>query len=749
MNRTSKNYTKEQFNQKCNLNNFITSTDTPDSSLLETVKFQITERKEILEFKIDYNNKLHYVVYNNVLYCFEKKNKYFKNVYMYKCFTKECNCFIIVEIIDANNCCWKTEGKHSSDNDNFYLTKKEVIQQNELKKDELTESKDKEKKEDKIRIYLKGVAGETMDISEIAEEQAYLVCTSTGYYNILICRNHVYNYKRNTQSSFVYYCSGCKKNTNESYKAEVFFDSDGKIINVDIDHIPQHICSFENQDNQDLLKMKVKQFTRTKETEEHVRINPQSNKHEKKQLIENSEFIDKNYLKNALYYQKQKLNLPKNIFELFCYEKFNYIISDNSNTNCILFYREWSYDLLSYSNTLIIDGSFTIIFNPFVQIVVISAMVDNIYFNCLFILLRGKRKKDYKLMIDLIEENGRNLKKPPVFGNPKTVLIDNEAGFNRVFEKIPGVEITLCDFHTKQAWRRKLWECGFPKKDNVTKNYNEFIKKNSLNKLIKECKKLEQSDCLLNEEIKKTKKDKKQKKEMKDNTNSSLNRNTINNDNQFFVNQQQSQLTTSNTYQSNSNPINYDNNINNTVQFGSNPFNTFDQSYYNNYSTNHSFNPVQNYPREMIYPIPTSCCFDYQPKRYPQFCPIDRMNRNQYLMNEYDQIQSRNFNQFNNYNNNQFSVNVYCQYYNDNNGMSRMNNDSKCDGYQNEMMNRTMNRICRNEMKEHKQKQMEEEFEVIEIKEKNIENNNHLLEIDSIEKDEISDLQMKKEKSVH
>ena len=126
-------------------------------------------------------------------------------------------------------------------------------------------------------------------------------------------------------------------------------------------------------------------------------------------------------------------------------------------------------DLLSKSKTWYIDGTFKVVKEPFTQLFTIHSFVRS--GECVkqvplaFVLMSGKRKRDYRKILRVIEgkTRGRKLEK---------IVVDFECALWRAIPHVfPGVLIRGCSFHWAQCIWRKIQDIGLApayKNDDAT-----------------------------------------------------------------------------------------------------------------------------------------------------------------------------------------------------------------------------------------------------------------------------------------
>ncbi|XP_064627783.1 uncharacterized protein LOC135487676 [Lineus longissimus] len=114
--------------------------------------------------------------------------------------------------------------------------------------------------------------------------------------------------------------------------------------------------------------------------------------------------------------------------------------------------------LLTESKTWYIDGTFKVVKEPVTQLLSVHAFVrqgdDMKQVPLMFVLMSGKRKKDYRKVLKSIKRltPDRSLKK---------IVIDFESAMWRAIPTVlPEVKIRGCSFHWAQSIWRKIQEIG-------------------------------------------------------------------------------------------------------------------------------------------------------------------------------------------------------------------------------------------------------------------------------------------------
>ena len=135
----------------------------------------------------------------------------------------------------------------------------------------------------------------------------------------------------------------------------------------------------------------------------------------------------------------------------------------------LVFATQSMLDLLSRSKTWYVDGTFKVVKKPFTQLFTIHSFVRS--GECVkqvplaFVLMSGKRKKDYRKVLRVIKQKtrGRKLEK---------IVLDLESALWRAIPNVfPGVVIGDCSFHWAQCIWRKIQDIGLApayRNDNAT-----------------------------------------------------------------------------------------------------------------------------------------------------------------------------------------------------------------------------------------------------------------------------------------
>ena len=124
----------------------------------------------------------------------------------------------------------------------------------------------------------------------------------------------------------------------------------------------------------------------------------------------------------------------------------------------LLFATEKMLNLLSTAKTWYMDGTFKIVKEPFTQLFSVHSFIrsgdDTKQIPLLFVLMSGRRKRDYKKLLEAIKGLSPN-------NNVRKIVIDFERA---VWKAIPlvfqGVAVQGCSFHWAQCIWRKIQELG-------------------------------------------------------------------------------------------------------------------------------------------------------------------------------------------------------------------------------------------------------------------------------------------------
>ena len=318
--------------------------------------------------------------------------------------------------------------------------------------------------------------------SYIDLKDGFLVSNQNGLRYICIYHNHKMKYGHCNKSS-IYFSSKCDCNV----AINIEFDESNNFKKVSISGIFQKNCQKAINSNIFILQQKLKDIEIKLQIKSIVDDYPYITKENLKKLLgdpptEEFEVLYKKYDK-----EKRRRKFPKNLEELFSNHNFNYLISPLSTSYCAIFCREWSLPHLKNSTTVISDGTFKLKLDSHFQTVVISGFDGSLKIASMLVMLSGKRRIDYDLMIYLIRQQSIVEGVGEIFDSNKTIVMDNESGSNAAFEYILPGRIVLCDFHTKQSFLRNLNVNGFPKLNAKTSTFQEVRIKHILNKIIVDC----------------------------------------------------------------------------------------------------------------------------------------------------------------------------------------------------------------------------------------------------------------------
>ena len=133
-------------------------------------------------------------------------------------------------------------------------------------------------------------------------------------------------------------------------------------------------------------------------------------------------------------------------------------------------------NILSRAKIWYLDGTFKIVKAPFVQLFSIHAFVKSDsgikQLPLVFVVMSGKRKKDYRKVLTVILEA---LPNPPLL---KGAVMDFEISLWRAFPKVyPGVKLQGCSFHWTQAVWRKIQLLGLQQQYMSDISTHDFCRK--------------------------------------------------------------------------------------------------------------------------------------------------------------------------------------------------------------------------------------------------------------------------------
>ena len=142
----------------------------------------------------------------------------------------------------------------------------------------------------------------------------------------------------------------------------------------------------------------------------------------------------------------------------------------------LIFATEEQLATLSRAKRWYVDGTFKLCRQPFTQLFTINAFVKQEnnakQVPLVFVLMSGRRKKDYKKVLKLIREI---LPTPP---QVQQVTVDFEKAVWSAFRKVmPEVHIMGCSFHWNQAVWRKVQELGLQTAYMKDQAINRYIRR--------------------------------------------------------------------------------------------------------------------------------------------------------------------------------------------------------------------------------------------------------------------------------
>lgn len=158
---------------------------------------------------------------------------------------------------------------------------------------------------------------------------------------------------------------------------------------------------------------------------------------------------------NPLPYQFPQLKLSSNLAITHNNNIFYQYGPDNfrgleENADILLFFSDDMISKLSTNKIWCVDGTFSVVPSPYMQLYTISYLKDNNVFPCVFAILKNKRQVTYNKMLELIQHL-------QTIEEPECIKVDFEkASINALKLAFPNARISGCMFHLGQAILRKI-----------------------------------------------------------------------------------------------------------------------------------------------------------------------------------------------------------------------------------------------------------------------------------------------------
>ena len=186
-------------------------------------------------------------------------------------------------------------------------------------------------------------------------------------------------------------------------------------------------------------------------------------------------------LKRAINYGRQigRPKNPKNLnFDIdYSHIPDDFLLDDVKigNRRHLVFGTQYGLDVLSRSKSRYLDGTFELVKKPFYQLFTIHCFIkDGDDFKqtpCVFILMSGKKKKDY---IKVIGSVISKLPAPPAVTKFTTDF--EKAIWKALSHYFPSVPIQGCAFHWRKAVFKRVKELGLQTSYRKSSSVNAFVK---------------------------------------------------------------------------------------------------------------------------------------------------------------------------------------------------------------------------------------------------------------------------------
>lgn len=124
------------------------------------------------------------------------------------------------------------------------------------------------------------------------------------------------------------------------------------------------------------------------------------------------------------------------------------------NNDILLFFSDFAAEKLKQNSVWCVDGTFSVVPSPYLQLYTISCIKEHHVFPCIFAILKNKKKETYKKLHDLVRI---------LIGNVTPLIIKTDfenSAIQAMKETYLNTRISGCAFHLGQAVFRRIQMLG-------------------------------------------------------------------------------------------------------------------------------------------------------------------------------------------------------------------------------------------------------------------------------------------------